>query len=175
MLCARASCQNPPPHASSTHDSESLCCWQAGNRIPKIYNQPIRPDSSQPIGLQWIAMGNPSTVSTTLHHPRTGVQNPNQTHRKMGLSIAQLSAFPREMTSFAFNVRLGTLPNTSWIVSRIAGIREEPPTTSTAATSAGVRLASFNACQLPKQDVSFHADDRTLCVVLWPAWPQRTM
>lgn len=79
--------------------------------------------------------------------PQTLTQNPDGTppHLKMGDSMAQLSAQPRETTSVALSVRLGSLPKKSrrWVMS--AGTREDPPVTSTLAMSPRLTLASSSA------------------------------
>lgn len=54
---------------------------------------------------------------------------------KVGLSIAFCSEHPRATASSAFNVVLGSIPNTFCTNAFTAGILEDPPTISTAAIS----------------------------------------
>ena len=64
----------------------------------------------------------------------------------MGDSMAQLSAQPRQTTSVALSVRLGSFLKNSRIVVSRAGTLEEPPTTSTDAMSSKEIFASSSAC-----------------------------
>ena len=68
------------------------------------------------------------------------------THLKMGLSMAQLRAQPRDTHSLAFSVLLGSLPKKSFRILISAGTRELPPITSIAAISPVLTLASASAC-----------------------------
>ena len=65
---------------------------------------------------------------------------------KMGDSMAQLSAQPREMTSVAFSVRLGSFLKKSFRMAMMEGTREEPPVTSTEAMFSRETPASSSAC-----------------------------
>ena len=65
----------------------------------------------------------------------------------MGDSMAQLRAQPRLMTSVAFSVRLGSFWKASFRMPMMAGTLEDPPVTSTDATSSRLTPASFSACQ----------------------------
>ena len=60
--------------------------------------------------------------------------------------MAQLSAQPRQTTSVALSVRLGSFLKKSRIVVSSAGTRDDPPTTSTDAMSSREIFACSNAC-----------------------------
>lgn len=64
----------------------------------------------------------------------------------MGDSMAQLSAQPREMTSVAFSVLLGSFLKKSFRMAMMEGTREDPPVTSTDAMSSRGTPASSSAC-----------------------------
>ena len=70
------------------------------------------------------------------------------THRKMGDSMAQLSAQPRDTHSVAFSVRLGSRPKKSRRMRISAGTRLLPPTTSTDARLSALTPASASACKM---------------------------
>ncbi len=63
----------------------------------------------------------------------------------MGDSMAQLSAQPRQTTSVAFSVRLGSFLKKSRMVFSRDGTLEDPPITSTDAMSSEDSFASSSA------------------------------
>lgn len=76
-----------------------------------------------------------------------------EAHLKMGESMAQLSAQPRQTTSVALSVRLGSFLKKSRMVVSSAGTREDPPTTSTDAMSSREIFASSSAwAQIPSSE-----------------------
>ena len=91
----------------------------------------------------------------------------------MGDSMAQLRAQPRLMTSVAFSVRLGSFWKASFRMPMMAGTLEDPPVTSTDATSSRLTPASASACQFtaalsPRSlHRRTHREDRKVKVLLW--------
>ena len=77
----------------------------------------------------------------------------SHTHLKMGDSMAQLSAQPRATHSFAFMVRLGSLPKSSRRMVSTAGTRDELPTISTLAMSSLLSFESVSAWEHGMQRV----------------------
>ena len=66
---------------------------------------------------------------------------------KIGLSIAQLRAQPRDTHSLAFSVRLGSFSNTSLIRCKSAGTLELLPTISTELMASFFKPDESSACK----------------------------
>ncbi len=89
-------------------------------------------------------LGDLDGLSELIRHREQQVQR-TWTDLKMGLSMAQLRAAPRETHSLALSVLPGSLPKKSLMILSKAGTLELPPTTSTVWMSACEIWASSSA------------------------------